>query len=333
MGFLGKIRRWVDGEEGEDSLEKASENAKPRGAAQEFIVKLAREVEAVMRNEMVPLPQGTVIIPTEYIIFLSEEDDREWTGAKRRGLEQGLFHVLADRAKEMAGKNKLEVKSFSVELRVDGTLEKNEIRVQHTWDDTSSGKTSVAARKSGSSEKIQLPQNNPPNNPPINNSPIQPVRPPIQPPPSPHNNPNQMQATQPFQVAVHNLPPLVTPQPSDDENETEAATVVQRRTKELYKLEVWQNGQYQVLLPVFKPEISIGRGSKSVVVDIPLKGDPEISRLHVVLERDFNGNFWLNPQGKNPIVVGSMEIPGGQKTAIANGASFSICSYALKIVG
>ena len=64
MGFLGKIRRWVDGEEAEDSLEKASEQAKPRGAAQEFIVKLAREVEAVMRNEMVPLPHGTVIIPT-----------------------------------------------------------------------------------------------------------------------------------------------------------------------------------------------------------------------------------------------------------------------------
>src|SRR4029079_2422595 len=90
---------------------------------------------------------GTAIIPSEYIIFLSEEDDKEWQGAKRRGLEQGLYHILAERAKELAGKKKLETKSFVIELRIDGTLEKGDVRVQHNWEDVSSGKAGVLSRK------------------------------------------------------------------------------------------------------------------------------------------------------------------------------------------
>ena len=99
---------------------------KPRSAAEEFIVKIARAVEEVMQRELVPLPQGTSIIPSEYAIFLSDEDDKEWQGIKRKGLEQGLYHILAERAKEIAGKRKLETRSFVIELRVDGTLSKGE---------------------------------------------------------------------------------------------------------------------------------------------------------------------------------------------------------------
>jgi hypothetical protein len=133
--------------------------------AEEFIVKIAREIESVMQREMVPLPQGTTIIPSEYLIFLSEEDDKEWQGVKRRGLEQGLYHILAERAKEIAGKEKLETKSFVLELRVDGTLEKGELRVQHSWEDASTGKTGVLARPKGlklPSEKLPPERHAPP---------------------------------------------------------------------------------------------------------------------------------------------------------------------------
>src|SRR4051812_22693561 len=99
-----------------------------------------------MQNEMVPLPQGTTIIPSEYIIFLSGEDDREWQGVKRKGLEQGLYHILAERAKEIAGKKKLQTRSFVIELRIDGTLEKDNIRVQHSWEDSNENKTGVLTR-------------------------------------------------------------------------------------------------------------------------------------------------------------------------------------------
>ena len=106
MSVLEKVRRWIDGDSSELVLENAARDAqvKPRSQAEEFIVKIARAVEAVMQKEMLPLPQGTTIIPSEYTIFLNADDDREWQGVKRRGLEQGLYHILADRAKEIAGK-------------------------------------------------------------------------------------------------------------------------------------------------------------------------------------------------------------------------------------
>src|SRR5215213_5731151 len=155
MSVLDKVRRWIDGDTAETVLEEAARDAqvKPRSVSEEFIVKLARAVEEVMQREMVPLPQGTTLIPSEYIIFLSEEDDKDWTGVRRRGLEQGLYHILAERAKEISGKKKLETQSFAVELRVDGTLEKGDVRVQHSWDDSSSNKTSILSRP-----KPQLPQ-------------------------------------------------------------------------------------------------------------------------------------------------------------------------------
>ena len=108
MSILDKVRRWIDGETAELVLEQAARDAqiKPRSKGEEFIVKIARAVEAVMQAEMVPLPQGTTIIPSEYTIFLSSEDDKEWQGAKRKGLEQGLYHILAERAKEIAGRKK-----------------------------------------------------------------------------------------------------------------------------------------------------------------------------------------------------------------------------------
>src|SRR6478752_7131936 len=148
MSVLDKVRRWIDGETAELVLEEAARDAqvKPRSKAEEFIVKIARAVETVMQSEMVPLPQGTTIIPTEYAIFLSDPDDKEWQGIKRKGLEQGLYHILAERAKEIAGKKRLETKSFVIELRIDGTLNTGDVRVQHSWEDPASSKTGVLAR-------------------------------------------------------------------------------------------------------------------------------------------------------------------------------------------
>ena len=165
MSVLDKVRRWIDGETAELVLEQAAKDAqvKPRSQAEEFIVKIARAVESVMQSEMLPLPQGTTIIPTEYTIFLSNDDDKDWQGVKRRGLEQGLYHILAERAKEIAGKKKLETKSFVIELRVDGTLEKGNVRVQHSWEDSSSGRTGVLARpKMPSNPSFPSPTQRPP---------------------------------------------------------------------------------------------------------------------------------------------------------------------------
>src|SRR5882724_971968 len=150
MGLLESIRRWIDGEQGEDLLEAADEHSKPRRIWEEFLVKIAREVEAVMQREMFTPPGGLTYIPREYVVYLSAEDDKDWQGDKRRGLEQGLFHVLSERAKELSGSNQLVAKSFAVELRVDGTLQKGQFRVQAVWDETESGHTQVNPRASAS---------------------------------------------------------------------------------------------------------------------------------------------------------------------------------------
>src|SRR5438552_18039720 len=146
MGLIETIRKWIDGETAQDLLESADEHAKPRRIWEEFLVKIAREVEAVMQREMFTPPGGLTYIPREYVVYLSADDDKDWQGDKRRGLEQGLFHVLSERAKELSGSTQLAAKSFAVELRVDGTLNKGEFRVQAVWDETEAGHTMVTVR-------------------------------------------------------------------------------------------------------------------------------------------------------------------------------------------
>jgi len=328
MSVLDKVRRWIDGETSELVLEEAARDAqvKPRSQAEEFIVKIAREVEAVMQNEMVPLPQGTTIIPTEYTIFLSDEDDKNWQGAKRRGLEQGLYHILAERAKEIAGKKKLETQSFAVQLRVDGTLEPGDIRVQHSWEDTNANKTSILSRMKPNVEIPPKPV--PQNNAPPNFAPNQPV---VQNQPVVSDNP-------PPTMLPGNFPPAGNFQSLQQatalpvEETGEEMTHVQKRTAaELYKLEIWRGGVRQNVVPVYQNQISIGRGSKSKPVDISLQGDPEISRRHLTFMTDGKGNYSMINEGRNPAIINNYELPIGQQISISPGVPIMVCTYMLRI--
>lgn len=323
MSILDKVRRWIDGESAELVLEQAARDAqiKPRSKAEEFIVKIARAVEAVMQNELVPLPQGTMIIPTEYIIFLSSDDDKEWQGAKRKGLEQGLYHILAERAKEIAGKKKLETKSFVIELRIDGTLEKGEIRVQHSWEDSTGNKTGVLVRPKDmpilNSQTMQVPAAF---QPPVRNVAV---------PTGPNFiAPTGVATPIPGQHSFNNQPiQQAVPIGEDPEQMTE----VKSRMSELYKLEIWRGGVRQNVVPIYNKEIAIGRGSKSKPVDIPLMGDVEISRRHLTLATDGVGNFWAVNEGKNPAAINNYELPAGQRITVQVGVPLNICSYMLRI--
>lgn len=297
LSVLDKVRRWIDGESNELVLEEAARKAQvePRSKAEEFIVKIARDVEAVMQSEMVPLPQGTTIIPTEYIIFLSDDDDKEWQGVKRRGLEQGLYHILAERAQEIAGKKKLETRSFAVELRVDGTLAEGEVRVQHSWDESSSNKTGVLPRLK------QQPE----------------------PAPAPPETPDFVNSGANLSGSI---PATSAP------GEREEMTQVKQRGSALYRLEVWRGDVRQDVIPVYDYEIVIGRGSKSRPVDIVLSGDPEISRRHLVLILSPDGQFFVVNEGRNPAVLKSTELPIGRRVEVAAGEPIHVCSYLLRAV-
>lgn len=339
MSVLDKVRRWIDGESAELVLENAARDAqvKPRSNSEEFIVKIARAIEGVMQAEMLPLPQGSTIIPTEYTIFLSNEDDKEWQGVKRRGLEQGLYHILAERAREIAGKKKLETKSFVIDLRIDGTLAKGDIRVQHSWEDSSTNKTGVLARpKSAASGNL-------PAKPPVSTSQATPFQPPQAPrgsapaaysPPSHQQPPDFTRMHQTFQQQAppHTDPNAGNARPipivSDD---AEVLTNVKKRVTELYKLEIWHSGVRQNVVPIFNKDTSVGRGSRTKPVDIALAGDPEISRRHLTLITDGVGNFWVVNEGRNPASLGNYELPEGQRVPLTPGTNLNIGAYILRI--
>ncbi len=279
MGLLESIRKWIDGETADDPLADVDEQAQPRRVWEEFLVKVAREIEKVMQREMFTPPGGPTYIPPEYVVYLSNDDDKEWQGEKRRGLEQGLFYVLSERARELSGSTQLATKSFAVELRVDGTLNKGEFRVQAVWDATEGGHTMVTARPSELSSA---------------------------------------DATAPAEDG------------GDDEGEGDV-TRVSRRPVELFNVEVWRNGVRQSVVPIMKTEITIGRGSKSVAVDLPIKGDPEVSRHHATLTRDPEGRYWLTPTGRNPTLVGGRELPREERSPISPDDKIEIASFVLRI--
>jgi FHA domain/Protein of unknown function (DUF3662) len=278
VSILDSIRRWIDGEVSDDPLAQVDEQARPRRIWEDFLVKVAREVEAVMQREMFTPPGGPTYIPPEYVVYLSTEDDKEWQGEKRRGLEQGLFYVLSERARELSGQTQLATKSFAVELRVDGTLNKGEFRVQPVWESSEAGgQTMVTPR------------------------------------------PNEL-------ADAGQQPP-----PADTEQSESEVTKVAARPQELYSVEIWRNGVRQSVVPVTKPEITIGRGSKSVTVDLPIKGDPEVSRSHATLERDNTGRFWFTPKGRNPTFVAGREVPREERTEVRPDDKIEIASFTLRI--
>jgi hypothetical protein len=283
LGLIESIRKWIDGETGEDLLEAADEHAKPRRVWEEFLVKIAREVEAAMQREMFTPPGGPTYIPREYIVYLSADDDKDWQGDKRRGLEQGLFHVLSERARELSGTTQLAVKSFAVELRVDGTLNKGEFRVQAVWDETESGHTMVTPRVTQSTQSGQ------------------------------QFNPNDTVVER-----------------AEDVSESEQ-TVVRPKARALYSVEVWRDGVREAVVPIMKNEITIGRGSRSISVDLPLKGDPEVSRVHAVMSRDNEGRYWLVAKGRNPTLVNGRELTREEPTEVAPDQKIAICNFVIRI--
>ena len=96
-------------------------------------------------------------------------------------------------------------------------------------------------------------------------------------------------------------------------------------------MELWREGVRQSVIKITKAEINIGRGSRSVKVDVPLKGDPEISRVHATLTFDDQGRFWLTSKGRNPTLVSGREIPREERTIVQPDEKIGICSFTLRI--
>ncbi len=133
QAWLEKLRRWIDDDQ--SITIQGGPNPRPPSKWEQFIVEIARELNQIMHREKFTPPGEPTYLPPEYIIFLSSEDDRQWTGNKRRGLERGLKNMLVESAMEVTGQQSA-IGGFSVRLRVDGTLKEGSFRIQPVWDIT-----------------------------------------------------------------------------------------------------------------------------------------------------------------------------------------------------
>ncbi len=322
MGILESIRKWIDGEGAEDPLETVDESARPRRVWEEFMVKLAREVESVMEAEMFTPPGGPTYIPREYIIFLSNEDDKDWQGEKRRALEQGLFHALSKRAKELAGKNKLATKSITLELRIDGTLNRGEFRVQPVWDEAESGNTSVLARPAPANTAAAPLFMGGPNAASMTPGSSEPATLPLTMMPANLGQPalaeTEAAESDSTLVRPRTTPPAYAPMPTPQIT--------------YFAVEVWLDSMRQERYLSPKNEITIGRGSRSVAVDLALKGDPEISRIHAVLSGNpAQQQYWITSKGRNSTLVNGYEIPREERTPVTPDDRIEVGRYVLRV--
>jgi len=279
--WIENLRKWIDGEE---DLDEQGE-PRPRSKWDDFLVAVAREIEASMQREMFTPPGGPTYVPREYIVFMSPADDSEWQGEKREGLERGLHHVLSERAREIAGDNDFQTRTLTVELRVDPGLETGRFRVQHVWD-TDAQKTMVKPRQKlaepAAAEFVTVTGKV------EDESTIVRPRKPAEP------------LVPAFSVGVHRNVEGAETAPPD-------------------------------VRPFFKDEISIGRGSRHIDVDLRLEGDLEVSRQHASLSKQ-GDEYTVTCKGANPIVINdNQELMPGDRAPVKPGDKITICSYELTL--
>ncbi len=98
-----------------------------------------------------------------------------------------------------------------------------------------------------------------------------------------------------------------------------------------YELEISRDGQFQRVEQIAKQQLSIGRGALGRPVDLALEGDLTMSRLHMILERDNAGAFWITVKGQNPVLVNGRVVPRERSIGVDMGQVIEICSYSITI--
>lgn len=125
-----KLRQWIDNEP-EDTIpaniEKAHDN---KSESELFMLRLLNEAETVLKREITRVPNtNKAYAPDKFVVYLSEETDKNLRRDKREFFEQGLSALISERAKELAGGLELTAKKIKIEIAVDPTLDE-EIEVR-----------------------------------------------------------------------------------------------------------------------------------------------------------------------------------------------------------
>lgn len=129
MGLLQTFRQWLDGWEDQPDHQAATAQSK----AQDFAIRLLRELDGRLRQEILILPNGPALVPLGWLIFFSSADDRIWRGLKRQALQQWLTRILLERTQALLPSNAVG-QSPSLEIRLDPTLPPGTFKILPLWD-------------------------------------------------------------------------------------------------------------------------------------------------------------------------------------------------------
>jgi hypothetical protein len=129
MGLLQKFKQWLDGWEDQPDKQATSVQAE----AQEFAVRLVRELDARLRQEILVLPDGPALVPLGWLIFFSGAEDRAWRGLKRQALQEWLTRILLERTQTLLPAGGVSPRP-RLEIRLDPTLRPGDFRILPLWD-------------------------------------------------------------------------------------------------------------------------------------------------------------------------------------------------------
>jgi len=126
------------------------------------------------------------------------------------------------------------------------------------------------------------------------------------------------------------------------EKEDEEATIVRPRPPRdpIFSVSVRRTGDEVEagaidVKPFDKEEITIGRGSPQIGVDLKLEGDLEVSRKHATLARQPNGDYSITCHGANSIMLtagdGFREVTTGETAEVKPDEPITISTYELRV--
>lgn len=131
---IEKIRSWIDGANSENQDEIILTAQARTSSSEDFLNRIVKQINIILEDEIIRLPSGKAYVPANFVVYLSEFDDKELRSDKRDFFEKAISELMFDRAIELAGNSQLSSKKIGIRIQIDGTLQDSEIYVKAVSD-------------------------------------------------------------------------------------------------------------------------------------------------------------------------------------------------------
>lgn len=103
IGWIEKLRRFIDGDNDEDEAATVLREIAPRRPRERFYQELARQIDKLVNEEAFGGPNVPLTVPAEIVVLMAPDVYAEWHGQYRRRLIDGLEAAIGERVRIMAG--------------------------------------------------------------------------------------------------------------------------------------------------------------------------------------------------------------------------------------